>query len=204
MSPELADAIARQIAEDASAPWPRSFASERGVLFLHGSDAFFWFLAQDGRVLVADHDTFAMKMEVETDSAAARAAIEAAASRFPALTELLVQGEIEAALVDAIRSLVRDLAEGHFVEIEADGRGGRLTADELATAVREYGRTLQPLPPDVDGLIDVYPHVADVETCSLDVDLWTAEEGRSDLTLQLVAKKIGDGYHLEISDLHVL
>jgi hypothetical protein len=107
-------------------------------------------------------------------------------------------------LLDAIRDLVMNLAVGRFTQVEADGRAGRLSASELLSAIREYGRTLVPLPDEGVALIDVYPHDADPAKSFLDVPLWTAEEGRSDLTLSLVATREGDKYRLEISDLHVL
>lgn len=111
---------------------------------------------------------------------------------------------MDAILLDAIRELVRDLADGRFAAIEADGRAGRLTADELQTALREYGRTLVPLPDETDGLIEVFPRNNDPNTWSLDVTLWTSEEGRSDLTLQVDATKQGVDYRLTITALHVL
>lgn len=107
-------------------------------------------------------------------------------------------------LLDAICDLVADLARGRLAEIEADGRAGRLSASELLSAIRDYGRTLVPLPDEAVHLIDVYLNDWDSTKSSLDVPLWTIEEGRSDLTLSLVATKDGDKYRVEISDLHVL
>jgi hypothetical protein len=107
-------------------------------------------------------------------------------------------------LVDAIRRLVQDLADARYEAIAADGRGGRLPADEMRQAVSSYGRTLVSLPSDVTALIDMYPNSSDPDTCALDVALWTAEEGRSDLTLSLTATRSRDGYRIEIDALHVL
>jgi len=107
-------------------------------------------------------------------------------------------------LFDAVRDLVADLARGRLKEIETDGRAGRLSASELLSAIRDYGRTLVPLPDEASTLIDVYPNDCDSAKSSLDVPLWTAEEGRSDLTLSLVATKQDHKYRLEISDVHVL
>jgi hypothetical protein len=111
---------------------------------------------------------------------------------------------LEEVLFNGIRELVTDLVRGRFDELEADGRAGRLSAKELLSAIRQYGKTLVPLPDDALHLIDVYPNESDSTECLLDVPLWTAEEGRSDLTLSLVATKKDDGYRLEVSDLHVL
>jgi hypothetical protein len=107
-------------------------------------------------------------------------------------------------LLDAIRNLVADLSGGRFEELEADGRGGRLTAAELRSAIHDYGRTLVPLPDEAASMIDIHPNQVNPKNCFLDVPLWTAEEGRSDLTLSLVAIEEGNDYRLEISDLHVL
>lgn len=107
-------------------------------------------------------------------------------------------------LLDAVRHLVDDLAGGRIAEIEADGRAGRLTALELRTAIRDYGRTLLPLPDEAVRLIGVHPSKRDPSSCSLDVPLWTSEEGESDLTLSVIATREKRGYRLEISDLHVL
>jgi hypothetical protein len=107
-------------------------------------------------------------------------------------------------LLESVRDLVRDLADGRFAAIETDGRAGRLTAAELSSAVRVYGRTLLPLPEQAVQLIEVYPSDVEPRACSLDVPLWTVEEGRSDLTLSLMAIRDGDKYRLRISDLHVL
>lgn len=107
-------------------------------------------------------------------------------------------------LFHMICELVRDLASGRFAQIEADGRAGRLSASELRSTIRDYGRTLVALPDEALPLIDFYPHDRDPTRASIDVPLWTAEEGRSDLTLSLLATRELDKYRLEISDLHVL
>ena len=39
---------------------------------------------------------------------------------------------------------------------------------------------------------------------SVRMDLWTAEEGRSDLSLELTIIESGRGYTVELDDIHVL
>ena len=107
-------------------------------------------------------------------------------------------------LVVAIRRLVRDIAEGRLDEVERDGRAGRCTAADLKCVIAEYGRTLLPLPDEAFEFGHVHEYENDPDGCFVDVDLWTSEEGRSDLTLSLEARKEADGYRVEISDLHVL
>lgn len=103
-----------------------------------------------------------------------------------------------------VRRLIEDLAAGRYAEIAADGRAGRLTEAELRTAVEVYGRTLVPLPEDVEMIVDVYEQSSHPDAVALDVPLWTQEEGRSDLTLSLTAIKQGETYTVEVDDLHVL
>jgi len=111
---------------------------------------------------------------------------------------------VDMRLMDQVRRLIEDLAAGRYAEIAADGRAGRLTEAELRTAVEQYGRTLVPLPADGEKLVDIYEQTSQRETLSLDVPLWTREEGRSDLTLSVTATKQGDTYTVEVDDLHVL
>ncbi|HEX5750289.1 MAG TPA: hypothetical protein VFZ09_28920 [Archangium sp.] len=103
-----------------------------------------------------------------------------------------------------IRRLIEDLAAGRYAEIAADGRAGRLTEAELRTAVEDYGRTLVPMPDDVEMTVDVYEQPSSPDTVAIDVPLWTQEEGRGDLTLSLTAIKQGETYTVEVDDLHVL
>jgi hypothetical protein len=103
-----------------------------------------------------------------------------------------------------IARLVADLCAGRYAELEADGRAGRLSAEELRTAVEQYGKTLVLLPDESWALVDEYPQVDARNTMAVDVPLWTKEEGRSDLTLSLAATKEADRWVLYVDDLHVL
>jgi hypothetical protein len=82
----------------------------------------------------------------------------------------------------------------------------RLTADELRQAVLDYGRRLVPPPQDTwstRSTVEIEDTVP--EAWSVYVDLWTAEEGRSDLTLELTIRdSAADTYTVEIDNLHVL
>jgi len=107
-------------------------------------------------------------------------------------------------LIRAVEHLVQDLAQKKYREIVADGRGGRLSVDGLENAIDAYGRTVVPLPIEAWELVDVYPIVGRPGMLSMDVPLWTREEGRSDLTLSLTAETSGEDVRVEIDDLHVL
>lgn len=111
---------------------------------------------------------------------------------------------VDTKFIDPIRALVETLIKGHFDQLERDGRSGRLSSHELKEAVKAYGRTIIALPDEALRLADVYPVKGQMSTWAVDVPLWTAEEGRSDLTLSLTVSESQDGVRLEIDDLHTL
>ena len=85
-------------------------------------------------------------------------------------------------------------------------RGRRLSAADLERAISEYGQTLVRLPPEALEDFEIY-QVQDTEppTFELVVDLWTREEGRSDLTLELeLVDRFNGAYEVSIQSLHVL
>lgn len=112
---------------------------------------------------------------------------------------------VPAHLIEPIERIVADLAEARFALLERDGRAGRLSADELGRALAAYGRTLVPLPDGWERSVEVYASHGSQAVRSLDLTLWTAEEGRSDLTLQLEVRLANDGTAVvAIEDLRVL
>ena len=103
----------------------------------------------------------------------------------------------------AIRDVVHELTAGNYELLERDGRTGRLTASEVRDAIQEYGRTLIDLPAvafDEGG--DSFQ--INNSRWAVDQDLWTAEDGHSDLTLELDAVVTADGtWSVVITDLHM-
>jgi hypothetical protein len=108
---------------------------------------------------------------------------------------------------DTVHQVVGMLVAGDYAGLEAVSRGRRLTAEQLRQAVEEYGRELRmPPEPVFDNIEDVIElEDATRRAWSVLVDLWTVEEGRSDLTLELVLTETGgEQYDIQIWDLHVL
>jgi len=112
--------------------------------------------------------------------------------------------ELSPRVADSILQLVADLVSGNYDAIDRDGRVGRLTRDALARVVSEYGRTLTPVPRAALRDAAVYAVSAEPGKFKIDVDLWTREEGRSDLTLSLTVEERPAGVVVTIDDLHVL
>jgi hypothetical protein len=122
--------------------------------------------------------------------------------RTPDESDGLRVGKLSLAVAEAIRTLVADLVTGDFAALEADGRIGRLSRDELTDAIAAYGRTL--VPKLNLETVEVYAADRDASRFAIDIPLWTREEGRSDLTLSLTVTDSGGTVSVEIDDLHVL
>lgn len=108
-------------------------------------------------------------------------------------------------IADQVRSIINLLALGRFQEIDSLTNGIRLPANQMAEAIAVYGRVLIEPPEEGYELMDVV-EVTDVNPrrWSVTMPLWTREEGRSDLTLELTFIEDGDQLHVELDDIHVL
>jgi len=97
------------------------------------------------------------------------------------------------------------LVERDYTGLERLCGGVRLTADAIALAVEDCGRTLCQLPDDRWPDLDVVEVTGAIPArFSVRVDLWTVEEGRSDLSLELTLIDQDEALGVEIDDLHVL
>ena len=96
------------------------------------------------------------------------------------------------------------LARGDYESVIKRCAKSRLTCDDLRTVICQYGRKLLSPPAGVYNKLDlVKVKGAALPTSSVRVPLWTQEEGRSDLTLELTIA-VRDGVALvELDDLRV-
>ena len=60
-------------------------------------------------------------------------------------------------LRSALKDLIAELINGNFAKLEADGRAGRLSAQDLKNRLTEYNHTFITLPNAVFDQGDVYP-----------------------------------------------
>lgn len=103
-----------------------------------------------------------------------------------------------------IKDLVHQLVAMNYLELEKDGRNGRLSAAELQQVIVDYGCELIDINSESLALADVYKINNESNQWAIDLPLWTKEEGRSDLTLSInLSVKNGKTY-IAIQDLHVL
>jgi len=103
------------------------------------------------------------------------------------------------------REMVNQLARGDYESLVGQSVKSRLTSDDLRAVIRDYGRKLVSPPSDAYKNLDaVQVKGAAVPTWSVRAPLWTEEEGRSDLTLELTIAVSPGAPTVELDDLHVL
>ncbi len=103
------------------------------------------------------------------------------------------------------KRLVTMLAARDYAGLESWSNGVRLNRAEMESAVRAYGRTVILPPGDtIPNLDAVKVRNAEPKRWSVGISLWTKEEGRSDLTLEVtMIGSDGDLMDVEIDDIHV-
>ncbi len=106
---------------------------------------------------------------------------------------------------ECVRSVVALLVAGDWSGLERLTSGRRLSAEEIQLAVIGYGRTLVTPPDEALNMLDVVEVAAALtRTLRIRVPLWTVEEGRSDLELELTLREVIDGvFSVQLDDLHV-
>jgi hypothetical protein len=105
-----------------------------------------------------------------------------------------------------VRQVVALLVERDYDGLERLTNANRLTADEIAEAVEEYGAALLTPPSTSFHQLDVVEvENASPKEWSVRMPLWAEGEGESDLSLELTLKKAEEGgYKVQIDNLHVL
>jgi len=83
--------------------------------------------------------------------------------------------------------------------------GQRLDSVSIERAIHDYGRTLVMPPQTAFEQLDAVPvKNARLPRWSVRMNLWTAEEGRSDLSIELTLIEGEGGHIIELDDIHVL
>ncbi len=105
-----------------------------------------------------------------------------------------------------IAAVVARLADADYDGIRRDGLlGCDLPDNDFAMYVREYPATLVPLPEEAWSVdLSFVQPLDDGSGWYFLVDLWTREEGRSDLTLEGTLYESPDGPRLLIDNVHVM
>ncbi|MBY0588599.1 hypothetical protein K2X85_15600 [bacterium] len=100
--------------------------------------------------------------------------------------------------------LVTKLAHGKYDEVVAACGVTRLSAEDLREVIAEYGMTFVVPPKDrYVGFDAFFLPSFEIPTWSVRAPLWSKEEGRSDLELQLTIHQEGERFTIELDDLHI-
>jgi hypothetical protein len=104
-----------------------------------------------------------------------------------------------------VEAIIRLLVYGEFERIALLTKGVRLSAEEIKTAVEQYGQKLALPPSEAFQKMDVVKvQAANPARWSVTMPLWTEEEGRSDLSIELTIIRDGADFLIELDDIHVL
>jgi hypothetical protein len=106
---------------------------------------------------------------------------------------------------EIVRDVISQLVAGNYDALEQRTGGTRLSAEEMREAVAEYGRQLRMPPTEaLEDMVIVDITAPGPAAWSVVSDLWTEEEGRSDLSLELTLREEKHGITIEIDNIHVL
>ena len=106
----------------------------------------------------------------------------------------------------SVRTVVDLLVRQEYEALARMTGGIRMSASDIREAIKEYGRTL--MPPAADTwwpTVVVTPVHSGPPTLHVAAPLWTVEEGRSDLSLELHLIEITEGlFRPHLLNIHVL
>ena len=104
-----------------------------------------------------------------------------------------------------VGKVVEELVNGNYDLLIQQYPASRVTSEELHAVIRDYDRKLV-LPPlnAYQNLDAVRVKNTNVPTWSVRAPLWTEDEGKSDLTLEMTIKLGSGSSSVEIDDLRVL
>jgi hypothetical protein len=112
----------------------------------------------------------------------------------------VIPGPVQSALDEIVPLLVADRME----DIQRIDRGGRMKAHEWRTRIAEYGKTLKSPPQGDFESSDVIPlQGQEGSAWSVWYRLWTVEEGKSDLAVELTVYYDGQTVEIDADGLRV-
>lgn len=104
-----------------------------------------------------------------------------------------------------VGKVVEELVRGDYDLLIKQYPESRVSSEGLRSVIHDYGRRLVPPPSNAYQNLDaVRVQNTNVPTWSVRAPLWTEEEGRSDLTLEMTVTLGPGSSSVEIDDLRVL
>jgi len=97
------------------------------------------------------------------------------------------------------------LARKEYAELAKLTNQVRLSEQDITRAVADYGRTLVEPPDDAFNFLNIVQvYGSHALRWSITMPVWTKEEGRSDLSVELTVTDHGNDFSIELDDIHVL
>jgi hypothetical protein len=110
-----------------------------------------------------------------------------------------------ASCIETVRQVIDLLVGKKYSQLESITKGIRLSAQDMESAIAAHRRKLIMPPSDAYKLMNaVRVGNSEPQKWSVVMPLWTQEEGRSDLSIELTLTKINGGFAIELDDIHVL
>ncbi len=105
---------------------------------------------------------------------------------------------------DAVMRIVKLLVEGKCGELARLSENIHLTEDEIALAVRDYGRRLVMPPAEEFDSLELNEMTFRPGAWAVTMDLYTEEQGRSDLSIELTIIETERECRVEIDGIHIM
>ncbi|MFO0706618.1 MAG: DUF1851 domain-containing protein [Nitrospira sp.] len=105
----------------------------------------------------------------------------------------------------AVREVIALLVAQRYKDLARFTQGTPITDQDIARVIQEYGQTVVPCPEPLEDLIDI-AEVTDTArpTWSVVVPLYTREEGRSDLSVELTVVEVAQNdFQVRLENVHV-
>jgi len=110
----------------------------------------------------------------------------------------------DAEVKSQIQRIVEALIKNDFQSLVKEGVAQGEDVDRIKEEIGHYGRTLVPLPTEAFSK-NVHEYELSTGDVRLEIQLWTREEGESDLTMILTAERKAAGKTVvHVKDVHVL
>jgi len=107
-------------------------------------------------------------------------------------------------ILPVLRDIMIKIEAKDYEKVVSYCSASRLTAEDIKIVVNEYGKSFMVPPPSAFEIVDaVLVRDTDLPTWSLRVPLWSKEEGRSDLEMQLTVRQRGKRWDVELDDMLV-
>lgn len=108
-------------------------------------------------------------------------------------------------VADIVREIIALLVGQQYKELERFVPETRMTAEDIARVIQDYGKVVVPCPEPIEDVIDIVEVTGRARpTWSVVVPLHTQEEGRSDLSVELTVVELDQNeFQVTLENLHV-